>query len=108
MVDDTLNPDELRARINNETGKIGWQELQPHFARGVVIHVAPGMDLVNVAVCLARDDRASFERWLCEGTVARVDEHLARDWVTRTPVFWAVVVAPWVLVQEAEQTPSIN
>lgn len=104
----TQNPDELRARINSETGKVSWQELQPHFARGVVIHVSQGMDLVNVALSLARDDKAAFEKWLCAGSVARVDEQQARDWAGRAPIFWAVVVAPWVLVQEADVGIMIN
>ena len=36
MIEDN---DELRAKINAETGKIGWKELERHFARGVVITV---------------------------------------------------------------------
>jgi len=30
----------------------------------------------------------------------RADDVDARDWERRNPVLWAVVVAPWVLVQE--------
>ena len=104
----TQDPDELRARINSETGKVSWQELQPHFVRGVVIRVNQGMDLVNVALSLATDDKTAFEQWLCAGSVARVDEQQARDWAGRTPSFWAVVIAPWVLVQEADTGATIN
>jgi hypothetical protein len=27
----------------------------------------------------------------------------ARDWLERQPVFWAIVVAPWVLIQEIKE-----
>jgi hypothetical protein len=92
----------LRAQLNAETGKITWPELERHFARGVVIRVAGGLDLIEVALRMARDDRPALERWLTEGTVARATPEHAGDWHARDPLLWAVVVAPWVLVQEIE------
>lgn len=92
--------DELRAKLNAETGKIRWRELERHFARGAVIRVTESLDLVEVAVHMARDDRPSIERWLNEGKMDRASVEDAEDWRRRDPLFWAVVVAPWVLVQE--------
>jgi hypothetical protein len=91
---------ELRARLNGETGKLAWGELQRHFARGVVITVAGELDLVEVAACMARDDADALQRWLASGQVARADAADAAGWQTRDARFWAVVTAPWVLVQE--------
>lgn len=91
----------LRAQLNNETGKLSWKELERHFARGVVIRVERGLDLVEVAARIARDDKASVERWMKEGRIARASTEDAADWNERQPIFWAVVTAPWVLVQEA-------
>ena len=90
----------LRARINAETGQLAWKELERHFARGVVVKVRRGLDLVDVAARIAQDDKAAVERWLGEGQIARVSEQDAADWNERRPTFWAVVTAPWVLVQE--------
>jgi hypothetical protein len=95
--------DELRTQLNAETGKLSWKELERHFARGVVIHVAGELDLVEVAAAFVRDDRAAVERWLTEGRVARAGNEHAEKWHKEQPVFWAVVAAPWVLVQEIEQ-----
>lgn len=100
--------DQLRARLIAETGRIAWHELQPHFARGALIRVARDVDLIDVAMHMARDDRAAFERWLCKGSVARASDQDARGWTQRPTVFWAVVVAPWVLIQEIEEPASIN
>jgi hypothetical protein len=91
---------ELRIKLNGETAKLRWAELEPHYARGALVTVVPDADLVEVAVCMARDDRPTFERWLADGTVERTSEETAQDWRDRDPVLWAVVVAPWVLVQE--------
>lgn len=91
----------LRARLNAETGRIAWPELAPHFARGVVVKVAAGLDLVEVAAVFAEDDRVRVAAWMDAGEVARATDSNAEDWSQRAPEFWAVVVAPWVLVQEA-------
>lgn len=90
----------LRAKINAETGQLGWKELERHFARGVVIKVERGLDLVDVATRIAQDDKAVVERWLNEGRIARASAEDAADWNQRRPMFWAVVTAPWVLAQE--------
>lgn len=91
----------LRAQLNGETGKLAWKELERHFARGVVIKVQRGLDLVDVAARIAHDDTASVQRWMNAGQIARASIEDAADWNERQPVFWAVVTAPWVLVQEA-------
>ncbi len=99
--------DELRIRLNAETGKLAWQELERFFARGVVIVAAPELDLVEVAARMVEDDSAAIQRWIGEGRLARADEHHARAWSVRAPTFWAVVAAPWVLVQEVAD-PAVH
>lgn len=97
---DAESEDILRAKLNAETGKLAWWELERHFARGVLIKVAVDQDLVDVALALARDDRARVERLLAEGGMARASTADAQAWHTQGSMFWAVVTAPWVLVQE--------
>lgn len=91
--------DDLHARLNRETARIPWHELQPHFARGATIYVAPELDLIEVAVRFVRDDSACIRAWLEQGSVAHVDETRAASWAQGDASLWAVVVAPWVLVQ---------
>lgn len=95
--------EELRCRLNGETGKLGWSELERHFARGVMIRVAPGLDLVEVASAMVRDDKTVVESWLAGGRIARASAEDAVAWNARRPLFWAVVTAPWVLAQEITQ-----
>ena len=91
---------ELRAKLNTETGKISWQELQPHFARGVVVLVEEKMDLIDVAVEFINDNKQQVEEWLSQGVVAMVSNEQAKTWADENPVLWSVVAAPWVLVQK--------
>jgi len=90
----------LRAKLNAETGKLAWSELERHFARGVVIKVAGDLDLVEVAVAMSHDDKAVVEAWLQQGRIARAATEDAIAWHAQQSQFWAVVPAPWVLIQE--------
>lgn len=95
----------IEEKLNFETGILAWSELVRYFARGVVIKVIEGRDLVEVGKVLAADDTEQLEQWLVDKSVARASDDDARDWAAREPEFWCVVTAPWVLVQEyAEQT----
>jgi hypothetical protein len=103
-----MNPDEinaatpagLRQKLNLETAQLAWPELQRHFARGVVIVVAPELDLIEVAATFAENNQAQTEAWIHSGRVARASDTDAKRWHAHNAVVWAVVVAPWVLVQE--------
>jgi hypothetical protein len=99
----TTNPESealLRAKLNAETGKLSWQELERHFALGVVVRVAASLDLVEVALAMARDDKAAVQAWLGQGSIARPSARDALAWHEQQCRFWAVVAAPWVLIQE--------
>ncbi len=90
----------LRHKLNSETGRIAWPQLQRHFARGVVIHVSPQLDLVEVACHVAMDARDQVAAWMDAGGLGPADARQAADWHARNAEFWAVVTAPWVLIQE--------
>ena len=92
--------EELRARLNAETGKLMWPELERHFARGVVIKVANDVDLIEVAMRVIGDDKAVVAEWMEQGKIGHPSMEDAKEWVERQPAFWAVVVSPWVLIQE--------
>ncbi|AWL03304.1 DUF2288 domain-containing protein [Massilia oculi] len=90
---------ELHDKINRETGRIKWSELQRHFASGSVIWVSEALDLIDVALRVAHDDRESVARWMNEGSVAKVSDAQAQGWLEADEVLWASVVSPFVLVQ---------
>ena len=95
-----LNAEELRQKLNLETGKLSWDELQRFFARGVVIVAGPELDLIEVAAAFAEDNKSRIEQWIQGEQLARANDEHALEWQDRQPVFWSVVVAPWVIVQE--------
>lgn len=97
-----LSASVLKDKLVNETARIRWHELQRHYAKGQVVAVSPELDLVEVAARLAEDDRLRFEGWLAAKQIHAPSADQARLWYDLDAVLWAVVVAPWVLVQETE------
>jgi len=93
------NDTELHDKINRETGRVKWSELERHFASGSVIWVSEALDLIDVALRVAHDDREAITRWMNEGSVAKVSDAQAQGWLEADEVLWASVVSPFVLVQ---------
>jgi hypothetical protein len=90
-----------RAKLNLETSQIPWKELQRHFAGGTVLAVAGDLDLVEVAYQMSADNTALIREWMAAGRFSKVSDAQAAVWYRDDAVLWAVVVSPWVLVQQA-------
>lgn len=96
------NKDEIyRAKMNLETSRISWRELQRFFASGAAIYVSPELDLVEVAYQVSEDNKFQVAEWMEAGQVARVTDMQAQMWFDEDADMWAVVVSPYVLVQPA-------
>lgn len=91
---------ELKAKLNTETARIRWSELERHFAHGALITIEPGLDLIDAAAAMAQDDKAAVQAWLSSGQLHRTAAEEALRWSGDDAELWCVVVAPWVLVQE--------
>lgn len=96
---------ELRAKVNRETARIPWSELLKHFAQGNVIWVADELDLVDVAVRIAHDDKASISAWMTAGQVAKASDAQCQQWIAEDANLWASVVSPFILVQKEKRKP---
>lgn len=92
--------DILRARLNTQTARIAWKELLRFFAAGTVIAVGEELDLVEVAIQISKDNKALIEQWMIEKRVNLVSDAQAKSWLETDATLWAVVVRPWILVQQ--------
>ena len=83
---------ELSSAVQKDPGSVE--------GRWLLAKVAAGMGLVDAALQVAENNTAAVQAWLADGRLAKAELADAEDWHARKPMFWAVVVAPWVLVQE--------
>jgi hypothetical protein len=94
---------QLIARLNSETAKIAWHELQKHYALGNVLAVAEDGDLIQVAIALHRDDTDQVQQWLGDKSVSEVSDQQALAWYECNATVWALVIPPFILVQAVGQ-----
>lgn len=90
----------LMEKINQETARIAWDELQVYFAAGRTFLVSGELDLVEVAYCMEVDNHDLVQEWIKTGLLAKVTMDQAGKWFESKASLWACVVKPWVLVQE--------
>lgn len=103
MNDASLQTDEeLRVHLHGETGKLSWPELEKFFAQGILFKVTKGIDILDVAIVMTRDDKDTLQKWVDDGSVAAVKAEDAKKWNDASATLWTVVVAPFALVQEAK------
>ncbi|MFT4519374.1 MAG: hypothetical protein ACI9JM_001770 [Halioglobus sp.] len=92
----------LRQEYHGQTARIEWHDLQTYYAQGSVIVVSPELDLVEVAVQLGMDNTPCFEAWIEEAKIGAVTDAQGLSWYESNELLWAVVAAPWVLVQQRD------
>jgi len=100
MTDPNSPDDALRATLNAETARFAWTAMQRFFAAGTVIVVDDALDLVDVAVQIARDNAAAVQQWMAAGQIGQVSDEQAQSWLDADAALWTVVVKPWILVQQ--------
>ena len=65
--------------------------------------VKPELDLIEAAQAVTQDDAEKVSAWMASGVLGKMTEEQALDVLERDPQLWAVVVSPWVMVQERAQ-----
>lgn len=98
-----MNDNELNLQLLQETAQISWRELQRFFASGHAIAVDASLDLIYVASQITNDNAPQIKIWMQEGLVDAVKDSQAQRWYEQDAILWAIVVKPWVLVQQKNE-----
>jgi len=106
MTDST--PQSMLQKLHSETALMHWVDLQRFFAQGKVLHVDKALNLVETAALFADDDAQSLEPLITSEQVSAPNNDQARAWFEANAELWTVVVAPYVLVQEASESDLLG
>lgn len=93
----------IRGKLNSETARLPWKELQRHFASGSTLFIDPALDLIEVGYRMHQDDAAIIEEWMNKGWIRPVSNEQARRWYNDNAELWTCVVRPWVLLQTIDE-----
>ena len=91
--------DLTKDKLNQETSKIAWSELQRFFAQGLAVYISPSLDLVTVADAFTKDNKSLVNQWMEIRQIHLVSDQQAAEWIQDDVQVWAVVIKPWILVQ---------
>jgi hypothetical protein len=94
----------LYAKLLGETATIEWKALERFWAKGDLIWVDPTLDLIEVAQAMAENRSETFATWRNAGTVGPLSAEQALDLQSRDPEIWAVVVSPFIVIQEKKKS----
>lgn len=97
----------MRERLAAFLGDVFWSDLSAHAARDALIVVADGLDLLDVGVALANDDKDRVARWIEERALTKPSTaDLARFRADPAAVFESLIVQPFVLVRPRRRGPQ--
>jgi hypothetical protein len=65
-----------------------------------VVSVDKALDLLLVAEQIVADNAAMVKQWMDEEKVGQVTDAQAMKWSDDNTLLWAVVIKPWILVQQ--------
>ena len=114
MIDPSESPESLRYRmlgadsssdlekLEKYTGDVDWSYLKPHFDAGVLLYVDPSLKLVDVGRAFSDDAKDAVQEWLKKGDIIKPSEPHAGYWEQTSARFTALVVSPFVLIQQIE------
>jgi hypothetical protein len=92
----------LKEKLQKDVADISWNELQPHAKRDAIIVIQDELDLAEVAVAIAEDNTAFVQNWIANQSIAKPSSQQLTEW-NQTPEkqFFALIIQPFVVVQEA-------
>jgi hypothetical protein len=70
------------------------------FASGSAVFVASSLDLIDVAYQFSIDNKDQVTQWMQNNQISLVSDQQALMWLEADTTVWAVVLKPWILVQE--------
>jgi hypothetical protein len=92
--------EELRKHLANEVHRVDWRPLSPHAKRGGLVLVDPRLDIVEVALAVAKDDSTRVQQWMQSQQLARPSDEQMESWRDETEErFTVIIVQPYVLAQ---------
>jgi hypothetical protein len=93
---------DLRSQLAESLDEAELDWLKPHIQRDVVVVVNQELDLLDVGVAIACDDVLSVQHWISEQLLHKPFPEQLADWNSdQTKRFQALIVQPYVLVQES-------
>lgn len=96
---------DLETQLAKELGATEWQTIMPHAKRDAVIVVSEHLNLLDVGLAIAQDQTLSVQHWISEQLIHKPNAEQLSVWNdSPNKSFQALIVQPYVLIQEVAST----
>lgn len=93
--------EDLKTQLAENLDEATWEWLMPHVERDVLVIVVPELDLLEVGEAIASDNVNFVQRWIGEQQMTKPSPEQIAEWnENRSKKFNALIVSPYVLIQE--------
>ena len=93
----------LEDRLEKYTGEVDWPYLKKHYQSGALIYVDPALNITEVGRAIAEDDTETIKTWKKSGDIIQPSAPHAAYWEESGDTFLALVVSPFVLMQQVAE-----
>ena len=87
-------------KLEKYSGTVDWGYLEKHFQNGALIYVDESLDIKEVGQSISEDNKDQVSSWLNSGDILKPGTQHAEHWKRSETVFRALIVTPFVLIQE--------
>lgn len=100
---------DIREQLAENLDVAEWNWLIPHVKRDAVVIIDQELDLLDVGVAIASDRTSSVKDWISRELIYKPSAEQLSIWNSNdTKKFNALIVQPFVLVQESAPTQEEN
>lgn len=93
------NKTELLEKLTRECTPIDWLRLKPHYNQDILITVQKDLDIINVGIEMANDNKIQIEKWIHEKKLVKPTPEQINAWDQQNTRFKSLVISPYVLMQ---------
>ncbi|CCQ64593.1 hypothetical protein CWATWH0402_3933 [Crocosphaera watsonii WH 0402] len=87
--------EELRKKLEEDMADVNWNDIKPHAQRDAVIVVNETLNLLDVGVAIAQDDKKAVEHWITEQLISKPSNQQLSDWnIDQTQLFKTLMYNP--------------
>ncbi|MDJ0508582.1 MAG: DUF2288 domain-containing protein [Crocosphaera sp.] len=92
--------EDIRKRLTDDIADVNWNDIKPHAQRDAVIVVNESLNLLDVGIAIAQDEKVMVERWITEELICKPSNEQLGNWNSNeTQLFKTLIVQPFVLIQ---------
>ena len=87
--------------FKRDLAEVYWRELKIHLQRDAIITVSPVLDIIDVAVAIADDDKGAVEGWIANNQLGKPTGDQLKNWEEhQDKSFKMLIVQPFILIQD--------